>query len=216
MNCNAFRCYPVCNKDNCKITCAGSGISSQCYGKCHGKGCEINCKSAVCEISCGGGSCNVTFGKDSGGTVACQGGRCNLICAKGRTCQYINRCPNCTGPVYVDDPFPTMKPPTSTPTSIPVNQKTCSSAPCNIETCSNTSTTCKQVCSATPCKTECTSPAGCEASCPLGGCSKMHCNVAVRNPPGAVGCFCFSYSKRLHKRRFISSEPAARNDHSCT
>ena len=58
----------------------------------------------------------------------------------------------------------------------------CTSAPCDIKTCSNTSTACQQICSATPCKTECSSPGGCHAKCPIGGCSKMSCNIKERSP----------------------------------
>ena len=54
--------------------------------------------------------------------------------------------------------------------------QTCPSPPCDLKTCSQTSTQCDQVCSATPCATTCSSPAGCNATCPAGGCSKMSCD----------------------------------------
>ena len=60
--------------------------------------------------------------------------------------------------------------------------KSCAYAPCNITTCSDTSTKCNQLCSVTPCKTSCSSPGGCDAKCPLGGCSRMTCTVKARSP----------------------------------
>lgn len=58
----------------------------------------------------------------------------------------------------------------------------CTSTPCDIKTCSNTSSKCYQICSVTPCKTECSSPSGCDAKCPIGGCSKMSCSITQRSP----------------------------------
>eukprot|EP00112_Aurelia_sp_Birch-Aquarium-sp1_P008840 Seg1985.4 transcript_id=Seg1985.4/GoldUCD/mRNA.D3Y31 product="hypothetical protein" protein_id=Seg1985.4/GoldUCD/D3Y31 len=105
MNCNAFRCFPTCVKDNCKMTCDGRSVGRRCIAKCRGKGCEINCKANNCEMECLGGSCKVKVAKNSSGYVECPGGKCSLICAKGSKCGYLNSCPNCTLPEYVEDPF---------------------------------------------------------------------------------------------------------------
>ena len=114
MYCDAHICLPTCSNDNCKMTCGGQGPASRyCDMNCKGKGCEINCKSPRCMIQCDGGSCRVKVGKNSIGFVSCAGGRCSLICAKtAKKCAYTkitNSCPNCTAPVYVDDPFSISK-----------------------------------------------------------------------------------------------------------
>ena len=76
-----------------------------------------------------------------------------------------------------------------------------SSAPCDIKTCSNVTTECRQICSATPCKTSCSSPAGCRATCPLGGCSKMECKkttIAATPGPAAVSYLSSVISKWIN------------------
>ena len=46
------------------------------------------------------------FAKRSHAVLFCPGGRCSLVCAKGSTtCAYQGACPNCSAPVFVDDPF---------------------------------------------------------------------------------------------------------------
>ena len=106
MNCFANLCHLRCQKKNCKMTCDGKGRLTQCYPRCFGGGCEINVKSFYAEINCSEGSCKVKCGKaTSNAALVCQKGSCSLTCAKGNTCSFQGPCPNCTGPVYVDDPF---------------------------------------------------------------------------------------------------------------
>ncbi|XP_065051961.1 keratin-associated protein 4-9-like [Rhopilema esculentum] len=106
MSCLANACHLRCQKKNCKMTCEGKGIQSQCYPRCFGGGCEINVKSFYAEINCDEGFCKVKCGKaTSNAGVICGKGSCSLTCTKGNTCSFQGRCPNCTGPIYVDDPF---------------------------------------------------------------------------------------------------------------
>ena len=105
MICKARMCFPGCAGDDCKMTCHGTGHQPECYPKCYGKGCEINVHSFYAEVLCEKGSCNVRFSKGTRGSVTCLGGNCTLTCAKGDHCHFNRACPNCTGPVFVDDPF---------------------------------------------------------------------------------------------------------------
>ena len=106
IECFAHFCFPICRKSNCKMTCDGGDEKAECYPKCHGGGCSINVKSFYTETSCLKGSCTVKFSNATKwGSVNCPGGNCSLTCATGNICVLRSPCPNCTGPVYVDDPF---------------------------------------------------------------------------------------------------------------
>lgn len=101
MSCKSYLCHPICLKDNCKMTCSSEHATSQCYPKCNGKNCKINCLSRNCEVTCNGGGCSVTFGPKSEGAVACPKGNCTLTCHPGKSCTFINACPNCVKKVAV-------------------------------------------------------------------------------------------------------------------
>eukprot|EP00794_Sanderia_malayensis_P017737 gene17737-19510_t len=194
MSCTAHLCYPDCQEDNCKLSCTGRGGDSQnpaeCYPRCLGKKCTIHCKSLYCEAACEQGGCDIKFSKVTFGTVSCKE-NCTLTCAKGKNCRFIRACPNCKTFV-VDDPFPPTNntlPPTNNTLPVRPNNadgvsceiKNCTSSPCDLKTCQNTAATCKQFCSASPCKTSCQSTAGCEAKCLSGNCTKMACDVPIKD-----------------------------------
>ena len=107
MTCTSRSCRLECMKDNCKMTCHGAGYPSGCYPRCRGKGCQMDVHSTSGEPICEKGSCNVRFSKNTSGMLACFPGSCTFTCAKGQNCAFIGSCPNCTGPIYVDDPFAT-------------------------------------------------------------------------------------------------------------
>ena len=108
MNCKANRCYLDCFGDNCKMTCRGTGNIAQCYPRCYGRGCRIDINTPHAEPQCIMGSCIVRMSKVSSGTLSCPGGNCTFTCATGKQCIVNGACPNCTGPIYVDDPFATI------------------------------------------------------------------------------------------------------------
>ena len=58
----------------------------------------------------------------------------------------------------------------------------CTTNVCDLQTCTDTSSRCRQLCTYTPCKMSCSSPAGCYNECKNGGCSKMLCDVPTTNP----------------------------------
>ena len=105
MTCKAVTCHPTCSKDNCKITCDDGDATGLCQPICTGRGCLIDVHSTAVEGGCNGGSCVVRLSKNTGGWLSCTGGNCTLTCAIGTDCRYQGSCPNCTGPLYVDDPF---------------------------------------------------------------------------------------------------------------
>ena len=105
MKCKANICHFTCVGDNCKMTCHGTGNMAQCYPRCYGRGCHIDVHSPYVELQCIMGSCIVRMSKVSSGTLSCPGGSCTFTCATGKQCIVNGACPNCTGPIYVDDPF---------------------------------------------------------------------------------------------------------------
>ena len=107
MKCKANSCHLTCLEDNCKITCRGTGTTPGCYPRCRGRGCLIDVYSLHAEPWCIKGSCIVRMSKISNGRLSCPGGNCTFTCAKGTHCAFNGACPNCTGPIFVDDPFAT-------------------------------------------------------------------------------------------------------------
>ena len=105
MKCTSRVCHLQCLSGNCKMTCYGVTSSSGCYPKCEGSDCEIDVHSERALTFCRKGSCIVRFSKNTNGKLYCPAGNCTLTCAKGRSCELGGSCPNCTGPLYVDDPF---------------------------------------------------------------------------------------------------------------
>ena len=93
------------------MTCHGANSLSGCYPKCRGRGCHIDVHSKSGEPGCEKGSCIVRFSKNTSGMLSCPAGNCTFTCAKGQSCGFIGSCPNCTGPLYVDDPFATSNAP---------------------------------------------------------------------------------------------------------
>ena len=87
------------------MNCHGKGGSSNCQPICRGKGCNIAVHSTTGDAQCEKGSCTVRFSNMTSGKLSCTGGECTFICAKGKTCEINGACPNCNGPLYVDDPF---------------------------------------------------------------------------------------------------------------
>ena len=78
-----------------------------CQPLCKGRGCLIDVHSTTIEGRCDGGSCIVRLSNRTSGLMSCLGGNCTLTCATGTYCRFLGSCPNCTGPLYVDDPFAT-------------------------------------------------------------------------------------------------------------
>lgn len=107
MKCKANSCHLTCLGDNCRITCRGTGATSGCYPRCRGRGCHIDVYSQHAEPWCIKGSCIVRMSKISNGVLSCPGGNCTFTCANGTQCAFNGACPNCTGPIFVDDPFGT-------------------------------------------------------------------------------------------------------------
>ena len=87
------------------MSCHGKGGSSSCQPICRGKGCNIAVHSTTGDAKCEKGSCTVRFSNMTSGKLYCGGGDCTFICAKGKTCEINGACPNCKGPLYVDDPI---------------------------------------------------------------------------------------------------------------
>ena len=108
MKCKAHICHLDCLGDNCKMTCRGTGNMAQCYPRCYGRGCHFDVHTPHAEPQCIKGSCIVRMSKVSNGRLSCPGGNCTFTCATGRHCAFNGACPNCTGPIYVDDPFATI------------------------------------------------------------------------------------------------------------
>ena len=105
MKCTSRSCRSICENDNCIMTTHGQGSAAGTFANCRGRGCYIDVHSMMGQVICEKGSCRVRFSKNTDGSLTCPAGNCTFICAKGKSCNLNGACPNCTGPLYVDDPF---------------------------------------------------------------------------------------------------------------